>query len=280
MPNHVDSLSSPSESMSYTPPHFGLRSMSSVDSLCSVSNVSYSHSTPSNESLSSPLMRDFELATLSLTDTEHEELELTPTPPMGPPSASTKFVYSTPCDDILGLHQHTVHCGSCDLEDREESVDTDDVSLSYKLALDLNLDFSLSAEYQPDCQYDTKPHTVCPVDDIEFEESQPIQSQQEDNPFLLGLAIDIPEMDDDIFPEIESCDDEDDAFSDADPMSPDIDAEIDLDRKFTMKKYQYIENIGIGAYGIVDKVMHCRRQRVVAIKVWSVAVYFVVLWVW
>lgn len=150
------------------------------------------------------------------------------------------------------------------MHDIDFSAEQDDIPLSYKLALDLDL--TLTA----------KSHGVCPIDDIHdneiWEESQNTL-QTEENPFLLGLAIDIPEVEQEIFPEIESCDDEEDEYSDCDPVSPDIDAEIDLDRKFPMRKYQYIENIGIGAYGIVDKVMHCRRQQYVAIKVCWIFAY-------
>jgi len=201
-------------------------------------------------------MRELELATL----------ELTATPPMGPPSMSSKFVYSTPTDDILGLHH-------INYSEQGEGVDTEDVPLSYKLALDLDLTQSTEREHH----FGSNPHGhTLNVDDIEYDHTwnttqSPTQNErdreeEEEHPFLLGLAIDIPENDDDIFPEIESCDDEDEDYSDCDPVSPDIDAELDLDRKFTMKKYQYIENIGIGAYGIVDKVLHCRRQQYVAIK--------------
>lgn len=239
LPNHVDSLSSPSESMSVSPPHFALQSLSSVDSLDSMSclsAVSYSHSTRSTssscasdeQSLSSPLLRDLELATLSLTDTEHE-MGVTPTPPMAL-AASSKFAF---CSDSLPPLRRPTDCPFDD-------DCADEVSLSYALALDLDLGGD------PRCG------------------TKAVRSE-EDNPFLLGLAIDIPEADDDVFPEIESCGD-DDEDSDCDPASPDMDCEIDPERRFTMKKYEYCSNIGIGAFGIVDKVRHRRRRHFVALK--------------
>jgi len=110
--------------------------------------------------------------------------------------------------------------------------------------------------------------------------------EDDENPFLLGLAIDIPATAASTlsrfaeFPEIESCD-EDFSYSahysvdaaehdwlseSAHVCMDDAERSDSVDRSFVMKKYQYIENIGIGAFGIVDKVLHLARNRFMAIK--------------
>merc|ERR1719464_1245322 len=85
--------------------------------------------------------------------------------------------------------------------------------------------------------------------------------------------------------EVESCDDEDFSYSahySVDAAEHDwlcesvprcmaehehsADDSVDVDRPFQMKRYQYVGNIGIGAFGIVDKVLHLKRNRFMAIK--------------
>ena len=85
------------------------------------------------------------------------------------------------------------------------------------------------------------------------------------NPFLMGLAINIPKSNDNDcdMSDFESCDDDFECGNVTDFESEHTETET----IFNMKKYEYISNIGIGAFGIVDKVFDPINNRFVAIKV-------------
>jgi len=180
-----------------------------------------------------PILRDFQEMTLSLTDEDEQDHELN--------SMDSLFVFCNNKNTKNANHQYNIYDDGSDSAETPEIVDlTDD--------------------------------------------------ENDENPFLMGLAINIPtdksseyestfNKNDIIIPDIESCDDEDEYTNnyfvedfDADRCSEFDDDDImdtntyDIDRKFMMKKYKYIQNIGIGAFGIVDKVFHRAQNKYVAIK--------------
>merc|ERR1719491_259745 len=245
MPSKLSPLSSPSKSDFLSTEHDSLTFTDfQLTPTESFRSLSYSPACSPLRCDPTPLADGLEKISLSLTECDPQ---ITPTP-LG---AKSSFVFT---DHVFE------HCNAFEISTEldEEAI------LSYKIELDGN-----------DC------------DDRSSEESE------DENPFLLGLAINIPMMSssmqnglngcDDVC-EVESCDEdfsysahysvdaaEHDWLCESVPLCmADHDADSvhsdSVDRPFQMKKYQYLGNIGIGAFGIVDKVLHLKHNRFMAIK--------------
>jgi len=274
----------------------------------------------------SPVLRDFQQMTLSLTDEDDDDQQQHS-------SHRTKqqqhnlFVFSQP---------HTTPTPTPRFTPNQTPHSPSATPMNSTFQFDANTIFSSS----------TLPSLPCSTPLEHMEEITPLSDDEnESNPFLLGLAIKIPPRDRksspscpssacsssgyltfntmeemDALPDIQSCDeDEDDEYSnnyfvddtDADEYSVNdsvtvmsrfedsqhsrdsigiyhdddesdhealdeepehletglaADDHCQIDRAFLMRKYKYIENIGIGAFGIVDKVWHRVKNQYLAIK--------------
>jgi len=231
MPSKLSPLSSPSKSESQSVEHDSLMFADfQLTPTESFRSMSYSPACSPCACDPTPLGLADGLEKLSLSITECDP-QITPTP------RNSSFVFS----------EHALeHYDTLDVE-------LEDVEFTYKIELD-----------------------TTEADDVK---------EEDENPFLLGLAIDIPVVASSTHlheeDEVESCDED---FSYSAHYSVDAaehdwlcehvdmvdmdDAEHSdsVDRSFVMKKYQYLGNIGIGAFGIVDKVLHLKHNRFMAIK--------------
>ena len=260
--------------------------LNSTDSMQSLSSVSYYNA--------SPILRDFQEMSLALTDDDeqnddddsninnkndkhslfvfcnHEnDTTATPTPTITP----------TPRPISMNRSNKTNYKHDQDDDDDEDNNDIEHIC-SFKFDENNTKNFEcpiLSNNLFVDGQHS---------DNIDLSDDE-----NDENPFLMGLEINIPSRkssgyqtfeEEDILPEIESCDDEDEYsnnyfvddmdcdelfFNDNDNDNDnDNNYDHDIDRKFMMKKYKYIKNIGIGAFGIVDKVFDIFKNKFVAIK--------------
>ena len=332
MPNDISAPSTPL-SLSFT--QFRLSSTDSMQSL-STSSVSYYNS--------SPILRDFHDMSLALTD--DEDLVNDNNNSLKKHSTNSLFVF---CDNKYNTTptptprpNHIFHCidtneHELENEDINEEEDNDDdednecmkhiCSFKFDHNQQQNLKNTKPTQSQIFLDHNDQIDDNDNDNDNGNDEDENINLSDDENdanPFLMGLQINIPSRntsgyvtmnEEDVLPEIESCDDdEEDEYSnnyfvddidcdeyghfeqslsieehdasdyddhvhqrpspishdnddDNDGIDDDHDHDISIDRKFIMKKYKYIENIGIGAFGIVDKVYDRKKSKYVAIKV-------------
>eukprot|EP01083_Nonionella_stella_P026168 72030_1 len=239
-PQPTDVSAPPTPSLSYS--NFRLNSMDSM-SMSSFSSTSFD---------SSPLLRDFQEMSLSLTDDEDDIRkanafdQISPVDPDHDRFDNSLFVF----DDHTTRRTNTAHC-----------------------------------LIPPPNMFNRK---LLLANDAEQTELTDLSDDENDsNPFLMGLALDIPCKQsaydslygNEILPECEDEDlysnnyfDDNDGFEEYaldeyNQSETECDAiAINIDRKFMMKKYKLIKNIGIGAFGIVDQVLDRKSNEYVAIK--------------
>ena len=324
MPNDISAPSTPL-SLSFT--QFRLQS---TDSMQSLSSVSYYNP--------SPILRDFHDMSLALTD--DEDLVNDNNNSLKKHLTNSLFVFcdnkynTTPTPTPRPNHiLHCIHTNEFDdhgiNEDINKDQDNDNECMNHICSFKFdhnqqqNIKNNINENDHNDNNHNNNNDNENDNDNDNGDDDNINLSDDENdaNPFLMGLQINIPSRnssgyvtlnEEDILPEIESCDDdEEDEYSnnyfvddidcdeydhfeqsftiedhDASPdhlnadyydhvheeligynygIDPDHDTSID--RKFIMKKYKYIENIGIGAFGIVDKVYDRKKSKYVAIKV-------------
>lgn len=281
MPNDISAPSTPL-SLSFT--QFRL---TSTDSMQSLSNVSYYNS--------SPILRDFHDMSLALTDDEDLENNDNNNNSSNKNLTNSLFVF---CDNNNNNNNKYDTTPTPTPRPNHDLIN-DDIKHICSFKFDDNK-LNQSQIFINNINNDEHKLNDRDSDNLSDDEN-------DENPFLMGLEINIPSRkssgyatfnEEDILPEIESCNEEEDEYSnnyfvddidcdefshfeqsltiditdcDDDIIYDDIllqeDDDTSIDRKFIMKKYKYIENIGIGAFGIVDKVYHRKKCKYVAIKV-------------